>query len=82
MSRDLWGRELAATYSQAELSGPVLAVGKTCPACRSALALTVSGFLACPRGHGRLQIPAGYSQQSVAGLPVPVWTPTAQGVMT
>ena len=73
MSRDLWGLELDATYSQSELSGPVLAVGKTCPACMSALAPTVSGFLACPRGHGRLQIPAGYSQQSVAGLAVPVW---------
>lgn len=74
MNRDLFGKEIQPTYTQGELGGPMMPVGRTCPDCGRALVKTQSGFNSCPVGHGYLSIPNDYRQLSLGEMFIPVWT--------
>jgi hypothetical protein len=71
---DLFNYTPPADYSQGELAGPSMHIGRRCKTCRSPMTKTVSGFDSCVLGCGKLKIPADYDQAQIENVTLPVWT--------
>jgi len=72
--KDLFGHEIEERPVQMELGGPTIHAGRVCVDCGRGLVETPSGFMACPKGHGKLLLPAGARRRVAGRIPVMTWT--------